>query len=79
MKRFNGLFMKNNKGFTLVDTLMAMAVIAIAVFVFAPIFAYSFKQITDSGIWQNVIIQQRAYIENQQAKRDEILADTGKP
>lgn len=78
MKRFNGLFMKNNKGFTLVDTLMAMAVIAIAIFVFAPIFAYSFKQITDSGIWQNVIIQQRAYIENQQAKRDEILADTGK-
>lgn len=67
--------MKSNKGFTLVETLIAMALIMIAIFVFAPIFAQSFKQISDAGRWQNVIIKQRASIEEQLAGRSVILSD----
>ncbi|MHB1151466.1 MAG: prepilin-type N-terminal cleavage/methylation domain-containing protein [Eubacteriales bacterium] len=67
--------MKSNKGFTLVETLIAIALIMIAIFVFAPIFAQSFKQISDAGVWQNVIIKQRASIEEQLAGRSSILSD----
>jgi Tfp pilus assembly protein PilV len=45
--------MKNNKGFTLVETLITMVLLMVAVFVFTPIFAMSLKQISDAGEWQN--------------------------
>lgn len=68
--------MKSNKGFTLIETIIAMALVMIAVFVFTPIFAFSFKQISDAGIWQNVVISQRANLENQLAGRSDILSST---
>lgn len=74
-RRKTGNVMKSNKGFTLIETLIAMALIIIAVFIFTPIFAHSFKQIADAGVWQNIIIKQRASIEEQLAGRSAILSD----
>ncbi len=67
--------MKSNKGFTLIETLVAIALVMVAIFVFAPIFSQSFKQISEAGIWQNIIIKQRASIEEQLAGRSVILSD----
>lgn len=72
--------MIKSRGFTLIETIIAMALIMIAAFVFAPVFAMSFRQISDAGIWQNTVIRQRADLENQLARRGDILssADTVK-
>lgn len=72
--------MTKSRGFTLIETIIAMALIMIAAFVFTPVFAMSFRQISDAGIWQNTVIRQRADLENQLARRGDILssADTAK-
>lgn len=55
--------MKENKGFTLIEVIVAFAVIAIAVFVFTPIIAYSFNMISDMGQTREDIYEQRKDIE----------------
>lgn len=71
--------MKNNKGFALVETLVSLALLMIAIFVFTPIFAYSLQQITYAGNWQNIIIRQRAAVEEQIAERSIVLNNLSEP
>lgn len=55
--------MKKKLGFTLVEVLVSFAIIAIAVFIFTPFIAFSFKSLYDMGQTRRAIYEERKNIE----------------
>ncbi|NMA65734.1 MAG: prepilin-type N-terminal cleavage/methylation domain-containing protein [Clostridiaceae bacterium] len=63
--------MKNNKGFTLIEIMVALTIIMIIIFAFTPITVYSFKKFHESGTGQKELYAQKSTIEDKLATRKE--------
>jgi len=70
------LAMKNQKGFTLAEILVALVIIAILIFSFTPLTVFSFKQIYETGRAQSALYEQKGKVEETMASRN---ANTGLP
>lgn len=65
-----------NKGFTLIEVLTALAIIALLIFAFTPLIVFSFQQLHDTGVGQKSLYSQKATVEEKLATRN---TNTGLP